>query len=493
MTKLNRWRMCCGLIACSFAMAFAAQAQTFQSLAAFNGADGAVPWYMSPAQGLDGNLHGTTEFGGARLGCGTGGCGAVFTITPTGTLTHLRLTPSDGFNPVAGLMLATNGNFYGTALDGGANKGGAVFEVSRGGKLTLVYSFCGQPNCTDGEGPTGTLVEGTDGNYYGTTNSGGVNFCASQGHGCGTVFKITPEGALTTLYSFCSQQNCTDGAEPLAGLVEGSDGDFYGTTYGTGTDSNGGSVFRITPTGTLTTLHNFSGGDGFLPAGVLIQGIDGNFYGTTAAGGTRSGTVCPACGTVFKITAAGMLTTLYTFCSEPNCADGINPYAGLTQGTDGNLYGTTYGGGGPGTAYEITPGGTLTTLHSFDGGTDGFFSLGGLVQATNGTFYGTTSYGGDPSCDGDYGCGTVYSLDTGLGPFVAFVRPAGRSGQVAEILGQSLTGSSSVVLNGVPANFTVVSDTYIRATVPSGATTGYVTVNTPTGVLTSNVPFHVIP
>ncbi len=139
-----------------------------------------------------------------------------------------------------------------------------------------------------------------------------------------------------------------------------------------------------------------------------------------------------------------------------------------------------------GTVFQLTPTGILTTMHSFDS-SDGAVPIGGLIQATNGTFYGSSSQAGP------YNSGTLFSLDLGLGPFVTFVRAAGKVGQTGGILGQGFTGTTSVSLSGIPASFTVVSDTYIKATVPAGATTGYVTVTTPSGVLTSNVPFHVIP
>jgi len=183
-----------------------------------------------------------------------------------------------------------------------------------------------------------------------------------------------------------------------------------------------------------------------------------------------------------RLTPENDLTTLHSFDQN----DGSDPFGKLVQGTDGNYYGTTsQGSTNVGTIFQITQDGILTTLHDFEG-TDGTDPRGGLVQATNGKFYGTTFQGGDGNS------GTIFSLDMGLGPFVTFVRAFGKVGQTGPILGQGFTGTTSVMLNGVPADFTVVSDTYIKATVPPGATTGYVTVTTPTGVLTSNVPFHVI-
>ncbi|MFZ0283986.1 MAG: choice-of-anchor tandem repeat GloVer-containing protein, partial [Terriglobales bacterium] len=252
-----------------------------------------------------------------------------------------------------------------------------------------------------------------------------------------------------------------------------------------------GTVFKVTPGGALTTLYDFPQyGD---PIGGLIQDTDGNLDGTTSEGG-------PGYGSVFDLATDGKVTTLYYFCRRTNCADGYSPFAGLVEGTDGNFYGTTYAGGdrsgecfsdGCGTVFQLTPNGALTTLHVF-AFPDDAYPAGGLVQATNGIFYGTTLEGGDGCPRSRYGCGTVYSIDMGLGPFVTFVRSYGKVGETGPILGQGFTGTTNVSLNGISANFTVVSDTYIRATVPVGATTGYVTVTTSSGTLKSNVPFRVI-
>jgi uncharacterized repeat protein (TIGR03803 family) len=342
---------------------------------------------------------------------------------------------------------ATDGNFYGTTWGCGANGYGTVFKVNPSGALTILYNFCSQANCADGAFPDGSLVQSADGNFYGTTSAGGNNNdLACYTAGCGTVFKITASGALTTLYRFCSKTNCVDGASPLAGLVQAADGDFYGTTPWGG-------------------------------ANCVSQG---------------------GCGTVFKITPPGELTTLYSFCSLPNCADGAGPRtAPLLQATDGNFYGSTEGGGtnsracptGCGTIFQITAAGALTTFHSFDH-TDGL-QPNGLVQATDGNFYGTTQYGGNSGNKCSVGCGTVFSLSMSLGPFVTFVQASGKVGSKAEILGQGLTGTTAVSFNGTAANFVVHSDTYLTATVPQGATTGFVTVTTPGAVLQSNVKFRV--
>jgi uncharacterized repeat protein (TIGR03803 family) len=313
----------------------------------------------------------------------------------------------------------------------------------------------------------------------------------------GTVFKITPSGTLTTLFRF----NGTDGAGPT-GLVQAPNGDFYGTTLSGGTNSSfsGGTVFKITPSGTLTSLYSFcSQGypcpDGYNPYGALVQAANGDFYGTTYYGGANGTPNGSAGGTVFKITPNGTLTTLHSFCSESGCTDGNHPFAGLVQGSNGYLYGTTVEGGanGYGTIFKITSGGTLTTVYSFcsqSGCTDGDGPAAALIQATNGDFYGTTESGG---CCGTNGDGTVFSLSVGLGPFVETKPAHGKVGAGVEILGTDLTGATGVSFNGTAAVFKVVSSSEIATVIPAGASSGKVQVVTPNGTLSSNVPFLVLP
>lgn len=351
-----------------------AKRQTLATLANFNGDNGAVP-QAALLLGTDGNFYGTTAFGGANNG------GTVFKITAGGTLTTLYgfSGGADGGQPSAGLMQASDGNLYGTAANGGANGFGTIFKITPGGTLTTLYSFGPYP---DGWSPRAGLMQASDGNFYVTTYYEGTN------HG-GTVFEITPGGTMTTLYSFCPRIDCLDGIYPYAGLVQGSDGNFYGTTNYGGAD-NDGTVFRISPGGTLTTLHSFDDADGYSPYAGLIQASDGNFYGTTQLGGANNR------GTVFKITPGGTLTTLYSFCSRAGCADGGSPRAGLKQTSDGDFYGTTSAGGASsnaGTVFKITTEGLLTTLYSFcaqAGCNDREEPVAGLVQAADGNLYGTT-------------------------------------------------------------------------------------------------------
>ena len=495
--------VCITFVFCA-ATAIASRAQSFTTLVNFDQTDGADS-VASLIQGTDGDFYGTTKFGGANNTCYQG-CGTVFKMTPQGTLTTLHsFDGTDGAYPDAGLVQASDGNFYGTTSFGGTNLDcvffpvlgdigcGTVFKITPEGTLTTLHSFCAQTYCTDGGLPFAGLVQGTDGNLYGTTEAGGIINCPPSVP-CGTVFKITPEGTLTTLYSFCFQSNCADGNAPYGTLVQASDGNFYGTTQYGGNNFNGyysGTIFKITAGGTLTTLYSFcfqsNCADGAFPAAGLVQANDGNFYGTTSSGGSNGGY-----GTVFKITPGAMLTTLYSF-------GGVHGYGGtpvdaLVQATDGNFYGTTVYGGAHyyyGMIFRITPSGHLTTMHSFDI-TDGSFPDAGLLQATNGNFYGTTSNAGaNGNCPS--GCGTVFSLSNGLGPFVTTAPTSGNAGTQVIILGTNLTGTTGVTFNGCPASFDVVSATEITTTVPTCASTGPVQVTTPGGVLSSNVPFRVAP
>jgi uncharacterized repeat protein (TIGR03803 family) len=438
--------------------------------------------------------------------------GNVFRITAQGNLTSLysfceKHDCPDGQAPYAGLVQGSDGKFYGTTSYGGNGNQtdclsvgcGTVFQIAADGKLTTLYSFCPQLNCPDGDYPLDALVQGADGDFYGTTRTSG-------GPIAGTVFKITPKGKLTTLYSFCTKTNCTDGAGPWAGLIQATDGNFYGTT-GSGGAMGGGTVFKITAKGKLTTLYSFcskpSCTDGAVPIAGLVQGSDGSFYGTASQGGRQSGNCFNGCGTVFRITAQGKFSTMYRFCSQMNCVDGFAPFAGLTQGTDGDFYGATDAGGaflncgygtvGCGTIFKITPSGKLTTLHSFCAQSncpDGVGPDVGLTQGTDGNIYGTT-VGGGAYCLGLGGCGTVFSLSVGLGPFVETRPTSGKIGTPVVVLGNNLTGTTSVSFNGAPASFKIVSNTEITTTVPTGATSGFVEVALPKKKLKSNVAFRV--
>jgi uncharacterized repeat protein (TIGR03803 family) len=387
----------CVLLFLCLAFPLAALAQTFTSLVEFNQTNGANP-EGTLVEGIDGNFYGTTQFGGAN------GLGAVYQVTPQGALTTLYSfcnvsACTDGMQPFAGLRLGFDQNFYGTTIH-------TVYRITTAGQLATLYTFCSQPNCADGDVAYATLVQAPGGDFYGTTYEGGAKTLMCQS-GCGTVFKITPLGALTSIYTFHGK----DGQGPIAGLVQGSDGNFYGTTSGGGTHGFG-TVFKITPEGALTLLHSFGGADGAAPDARLLQASDGSFYGTTVSGGGANGD-----GAIFKITAAGKFTLLRTF----NYANGAALYDSLVQASDGNFYGTTYTGGTApnpcpgacGTIFRLTPSGRLTTLYNFcsqSGCADGGAPFAGLLLATDGNFYGTTAFGGSTVCSAYGSCGTIFKL-----------------------------------------------------------------------------------
>jgi uncharacterized repeat protein (TIGR03803 family) len=349
-------------------------AQTCTVIHSFtNSPDGANP-YASLMQAEDGNFYSTTEAGGAF------GNGIIFEITSAGVLTTLASCNTNGVlpaGPLGALLQADDGSFYGVARNGGPTNltsypigPGAVFKVTTNGTITT-FGQLGYPN---GSHPYGGLVRGADGNYYGTTKTGGTS-------SDGAIYELSADGTLSSLYT---SFNRTNGANPEASLVSGNDGILYGVTT-VGGASNEGTAFKITLGGTFATLTSFNGANGSNPYGSLVQGSDGNFYGTTYGGGTNN------LGTIFQLTTNGGLTTLISF----NGSNGANPYAALIRGMDGNFYGTTYGGGTSnlGTVFQITTNSALTTLISFNG-SNGANPYAALIQDLDGYFYGTTLYGG---------------------------------------------------------------------------------------------------
>ena len=479
------------------AMAVAASTQTFTKLADASSTTGYVPGGPL-VQGLDGNLYGTMSYAGASK------AGTFFQLTPSGGVNvsynfcSLAHCP-DGAMPMGAVVLGPNGNFYGTTNRGGTTRDlGTVYQMTASGGLTTLHTFCAPSSCPDGANPFAGLILATGGNFYGTSSIPPNNSFN------GEVFRVTASGKFHTVHTFCPAQVCAPGEGSFpGGLVQASNGNIFGVTPSGGNNQNpeggtSGTLFRVSPSGASTNFYQFCGqsscGDGFDPQGPLVQAPGGNFFGTTYFGGT--GTGCEAvtqgqtgCGTAFKVTSAGTMTTLHTFCSQTNCPDGAFPTS-LIQASDGNFYGMTASGGASvfngGTIFRLTPGGTLTTLYQIiDTAAGTPPPTAALVQATNGTLYGVTSFGGAN------GLGMFFQFSDGLAPFVKTVQPAGRVGDSIIILGNGLTGSTSVTLNGATATFAVVSDTEITATVPTGATTGKIQVVTPGSTLTSNVPFRV--
>jgi uncharacterized repeat protein (TIGR03803 family) len=419
------------------------------------------------AQGRDGNLYTASPLGGAI------DAGTVFKMTPGGQMTVLHSFVGDGAYTTSGLTLGRDGNFYGGGYSGGTFGAGTLFKITPSGTLTVLYNFTGG---SDGEYPYAPPVQGADGNFYGTTSYGATN-------GFGTVYKVTSSGNLTTLYDFDS----THGANPYSPLVQGMDGNLYGTTA-LGGAYNCGTVYKITTAGRLTVLFNFDGAHGQNPYSPLIQGSDGNFYGTASAGGDSGG------GVVFKMTPAGAVTILHSFVLN-NVTDGFVPLAGLIQATNGNLYGVTSQGGiggGYGTIFQVADTGVYSVLYTFDS-TSGGYPTVTPMQHTSGVLYGDTTAGGASTVCGNGGCGTFYSLNAGLAPFVRLLSTSGKVGTTIQMLGQGFNGATAVSFNGVPASYKVVTDTYLTATVPNRATTGAVSVSEPSGTLTSNQSFRVLP
>lgn len=448
----------------TFSPAVRAQAQTVTFIYQFT--DQATGGSL--VQASDGNFYGTGSGG-------TFGFGQVFRMTPSGEITTIysfcsQAHCADGNNP-GPLTFASDGNLYGATVGGNVGKdNGSLFRMTLDGKITTLYHFCPARGCYDGLVPAG-LMQASDGNIYGVAQYGGKG-------NYGTIFRFSLTGQFTLLHTFCEKTSCTDGLLPKFVMIQAADGNFYGTA--SGGPNSAGVFYRLTTDGVYKVLYNFcpvSGcPDGYGPSGV-VQGADGNFYGTTWAYGSYDG------GTIFEITSSGQERTLQSF--RPN--QGNIPTYGLTLANDGNFYGATDDDGynGVGTLFQLTPADKYTTLYNF--GSEGYDPYWGpLVQGTNGLIYGTTLY----SAVGDGG--TIFTLDNSLAPMVKSVPASGAAGQTVLILGNGLTRTSSVTFKGVEAAFTVESDTYIKATVPTGATTGVVSVVTPSGTLNSNPQFVVV-
>jgi len=442
-----------------------ADAQTYTVLYNFgsNNGDPVGPHNSTIVQGRDGNLYSASPFGGA-----SGVYGAAFRITPTGQLTVLHsFSGPDGFFPYGGLAPSTDGNFYGTTSAASETVGsslGTVFKISAAGGLTTLYQFQGG---LDGSDPRARPLQAMDGKFYGTTMSGG----ASQGMGNGTVYKFGSSVAYAKQHGFAPP------GQPIAPLVEGTDGKLYGVSQNL--------IFTITESGEYQKLFDFNLNpqDGLNPNGPLVEGTDGNFYGTTYKGGSGNA------GVVFKITRSGQFTVLYNFPGFGT--NGGFPLGGLVLATDGNFYGTASDVNiGCGNIFRISSAGDFAALHAFGGSIDGCNPWVTLIQHTNGLLYGDTISGGHG------GGGVFFSFSgtfAGLPPFVRTLPEASRVGQTVGIFGQGFTGTTAVSFNGAAAQFTVASDTYLTAVVPNGATMGFVTVTSPTGTLTSNKKFQVRP
>jgi uncharacterized repeat protein (TIGR03803 family) len=376
--------------------------QSVTGIYSFTGRDDGANPEAGLLHAADGNLYGVAILGG------TEDEGSFFRLTSSGaTATVYSFCPESGSCPSGrepgyALTQGTDGSFYSVTRGGGSNSEGVVYKISPSGSYTTLYSFCAKANCEDGSTPEAALALGSDGNFYGTTLYGGTD-------NYGTVFKISPSGNLTTAYGFSG----TAGYYPCGRLLQATDGNFYGTTFGGGANSLG-TIFKLTSTGILTTLHSFDFTDGTTPCSGLIEAADGNLYGVTAQGGNNSDCTFYGCGVLFRISTSGSFTALYDFKAS---SDGAYPYGDLVVGSDSNLYGTANEAGkttncsaGCGTLFRATTAGALTPLYAFSGPTDGAYPNDALIQASDGNFYGTNyGYGNSEYCSGN-GCGTLFSL-----------------------------------------------------------------------------------
>lgn len=407
------------------------------------------------AQGTDGNFYG--------MACDTYSfCsnGSIFQMTPTGLITVLHVFNTTSGTP--GLTLGPDGNFYGVTGYGGTSDLGTIFQITPGGVLTTLHSF----NGNDGSIPLAPPVVGDDGFLYGTALNYG--------------YKISTTGAFTLLTSSIPYY-----ASSMAPLLLASDGSFYGTVYTANTNGGayGGTIFRMSPGGTVSVLYNFqpdSGGNYFqgeYPYGGLTQGPDGMLYGTTAYGGAYFPT-CSTCGVVFQMSTKGTIGWEYSFTGLD---DGSLPYAGLITGSDGNLYGVTSATGGNGsgawgTFFSLTTAGQFNQLFILTANCSAGSCLGARpfatpMQATDGNLYGLTNQGGI------WNAGVFYQLNVGLPPVVTTIQPSGKVGDTVGILGQNFSTSSIVKFNGVTTPVISATTTYLTAKIPAGATTGNVSVD----------------
>jgi uncharacterized repeat protein (TIGR03803 family) len=453
------------------AIAIAAPAQTVSTIYQFN--NGSNPNYPAGvmAQGRDGNFYGVTLSGN---GC----CqGVIYKISSGGALTSLySMAQSDG-TTCSGLTLGTDGNFYGTCHNGGANDYGTLFKATSAGVLTVLHNFAVQGSTSDGCEPLAPPIQASNGDFYGTTS-----FCGANNYG--TVYKLTLAGAYSLLYSFQGPPN--DTLLPL-GLIE-ADGDLWGV--GNGWIISGGGIFKITLAGKESLAYTFEANsdgeytDGESPSANLIQGSNGDFYGTTEQGGTANE------GTIFQLTAAGKETVLYSF---PNQTDGAYPTLPLTQGPNGVLFGaaTDCAGGGCSQAglFEITTKSAYKNVYLYPLVCSNCGQPEApLLLSTNGTFYSTTEQGG-------IGVGSFYSLTNNYKPFISLVNvTSGAEGAQVGILGQGFSAKSVVEFGGTKATTTKLAGaTYILATVPTGALTGDVTVTTGSTVLSTAAMYKITP
>jgi uncharacterized repeat protein (TIGR03803 family) len=385
----------------------------------------------------------------------TDSLGVAFRVSTSRVLTVLhQFGGADGAWPIGGLTLGRNGRFYGSTAIGGANSNGTIFEMTPDGIVKTLYAFTGGAGS-----PPPAPIQSLYGDFYGTTSIPS------------TVYKIDSSGDFTLLHALPP----TEGEWPYAPLVQATNYWLYGTTFDAGHNEYG-TIFRFNSSGDFEVLFNFDVPYGRDPQAGLIQANDGNFYGVTLWGGAHD------LGVVFKMSPSNQFTVLHSFTGG---SDGSHPGVGLVEATDGYLYGGTAQGGayGAGVLFRISMSGEFAVVHDFQASTGA--GPVALIQHTNGFLYGDTNNGGSN------GQGVFFRVDLGLGPFVTFLNSYGRVGDTVQILGQGFTADSQVFFNGMQAQIAAVYPTYMRVLVPAGATSGWITVTTTKGTLTSNKVFVV--
>lgn len=452
-------------------------------------------------QGTDGNLYGIT---------GTIGTPTIFQTTPAGVVTELTRFPGemcnqDGVCSTYGLTLGPDGNFYGVTQYGGtAVDNGTVFRMIPSGQVTTLHEFNGlSGDNADGANPIAPPVLGDDGYLYGTATNFGYKISISDG--CSA--QIAP---ICDFHTLTSSIPVTIQPSPL---LLANDGNFYGVSWNPAGIAPYGLVYRMTPDGSVTNVFTFPSQfdstlgtlrfpQGARPYGALVQGADGNLYGTNTQGGPYTafdaqGNViyCSECGTIFQLNPAGVLGWDYFLSPnpDPNSAGDNVPYPGLVAASDGNFYGAVTA---TDTLFRITSDGSYTPLYVLNTGLPcneyGTRPYTTPIQATTGLIYGMTNQGGaNFGCNGFFD-GTLYGLDLNLPPFIATIQPSGSAGQIVGILGQGFSSTSNVSFNGLDASFNVISDTYLTAAVPAGATTGPLTVTEGGSTLTTKRNFRIL-
>ena len=456
--RISLKSLCSGAIALTFSIAsfWAESAVSFKPLHNFKGDPiGTTPTGATPSGQLAQGRDGW-------LYGTTSNAGVAFKIKPDGTayrVLHQFLTANpEGRTPLGGLTLGQDGNFYGVTSVGGTKSNGTLFRMTPTGAITVLFAF-GSASLKEA---IFAPIQAPDGNLYGTTKAGGQS-------NLGGVYKFNlASKSLTILHHFSGR--LLDGSGAQSTMLFARDGNLYGTTY-RGGSKDSGTVFRVNPNGTgYKVIYNFSSVKGIFPLGPLAQGNDGNIYGTTYRGGAKGGGSLT--GTTFKLTTLGTLTTLHSFDGISISAVGSQPVTGLMLGSDGNFYGATQlGGSGCGTLFKSSPLSLFSVLYQMNKSVDGCFSGGNawarnsLMLHTNGQFYGLAFEGGALRS------GTMFTMSNALTPFIKPDVDAAKVGANIGILGD-FTGLTKVTFNGINASFTIVSPTFITAKVPVGAKTG---------------------